>query len=65
MLCGLHDQLPKKYSIISYVNAKFKFSHTNYLGHIMWGSVDGSQMTKGSLYAKALLHNVGTWEHVT
>jgi hypothetical protein len=26
----------------------------------MWGSVDGSQMTKGSLYSKALLHNVGT-----
>lgn len=49
--------------IMSYVNAKFKFLHTNYLGHIMWGSVDGSRMTKVSLYTKALLHNVGTWDH--
>jgi hypothetical protein len=64
VLCRLHGQLPEKYSIISCVNAKFKFLYTSNLGHIMWGSVDGSQMTKGSLYTKALLHNVGTLEHV-
>ena len=64
MLHRLYDQLPKKYNIISCVNAKFKFLYTRNLGHIVWGSVDGSQMTKGSLYTKALLLNVGTWERV-
>lgn len=47
-----------------YVNTEFMFLHTDNLGHVMLGPVDGSQMTKGSLYTEAVLHNVGTWEHI-